>query len=649
MGKFRETLAESAEGALHLGPERDRVFADLTPEEKERFIADIRAMNILLQGLLKDIYTFINHYTDAKDILDNVKMLIEGSGLTKDERESQFYDEFEHFHQNKGETIHKYYVRFVTAVKLNRGLKQSNYDQLYAYLKQHEAHANENKMLLERYNQHAIDPLALGRQNKGQGNYARGTVAHGNGGVQNRVGNANPGQARQIKCYNYNGIGHIARNYTQPKQPHTLEYFKDKMLLIQTMFMAILSSADLIYDEAGPSYDSYILSEVQDHDNYVDSVDHLNLQLKYQSLKERFGNNKSQPSQDALEFDTVFEINKMKASLQGKDNAIRKLKEKISQMKERRSEADRILDFNVLDFQNIELTEKVTALQEQNALFRAENEKVKQHYKELYDSIKITRAKTIEKTTSLLTENEKLKAQLKGKTQCVTMPAIKPKVLAPGVISSPEAIGSKPRRNTKNTRILPAKSDNKENVEDHLRNNKSNLKQNNCVDYSISSKRPTDRPLVFGLRLLKTYDGESLTAQEFREKVHRDNLEVAFRKHSCYVRNEDGVELLKGSHDSNLYTIFVEDMIKSLQICSLLSTKAYEETNQVFGALCYPTNDSEDLRKLKATTDIGIFVGYAPNRKGYRIYDKITRRIMDTIHVQFDELTEQMAPVHIST
>ncbi|GKF51294.1 hypothetical protein Tco_0147761, partial [Tanacetum coccineum] len=38
----------------------------------------------------------------------------------------------------------------------------------------------------------------------------------------------------------------------------------------------------------------------------------------------------------------------------------------------------------------------------------------------------------------------------------------------------------------------------------------------------------------------------------------------------------------------------------------------------VFGALCYPTNDSEDLRKLKPTADIGIFVGYAPSRKGAR-------------------------------
>ncbi|GJT37860.1 retrovirus-related pol polyprotein from transposon TNT 1-94 [Tanacetum coccineum] len=43
---------------------------------------------------------------------------------------------------------------------------------------------------------------------------------------------------------------------------------------------------------------------------------------------------------------------------------------------------------------------------------------------------------------------------------------------------------------------------------------------------------------------------------------------------------------------------------------------------RVFGALCYPTNDSEDLGKLKAKADIGFFVGYAPNRKGYRIYKK---------------------------
>ncbi|GJS20377.1 hypothetical protein Tco_0449009 [Tanacetum coccineum] len=70
-------------------PERVRVFTDLAAEEKERYKADIHAMNILLQGIPKDIYELINHYTDAKDIWDNVKMILEGSELTKDDRESE--------------------------------------------------------------------------------------------------------------------------------------------------------------------------------------------------------------------------------------------------------------------------------------------------------------------------------------------------------------------------------------------------------------------------------------------------------------------------------------------------------------------------------------------------------------------------------
>nr|GEU97378.1 retrotransposon protein, putative, Ty1-copia subclass [Tanacetum cinerariifolium] len=132
------------------------------------------------------------------------------------------------------------------------------------------------------------------RLNQGQGNNPWSGGATGYEGAQNRVGNVNPRQAGLIKCYNYNGIGHIAGNCTQPKRPQNSEYFKDKMLLMQaqengvaldeeqllflaggqddaideeapttqTMFMANLSSADPVYDEAaGPSYVSDILSE----------------------------------------------------------------------------------------------------------------------------------------------------------------------------------------------------------------------------------------------------------------------------------------------------------------------------------------------------------------------------------------------------
>nr|GFA17013.1 hypothetical protein [Tanacetum cinerariifolium] len=59
----------------------------------------------------------------------------------------------------------------------------------------------------------------------------------------------------------------------------------------------------------------------------------------------------------------------------------------------------------------------------------------------------------------------------------------------------------------------------------------------------------------------------------------------------------------------------------------------------VFGALCYPTNDSENLGKLQPKPDIGIFIGYAPTKKAFRIYSRRTRRIVETIHVDFDELT----------
>nr|GEY39132.1 hypothetical protein [Tanacetum cinerariifolium] len=68
-----------------------------------------------------------------------------------------------------------------------------------------------------------------------------------------------------------------------------------------------------------------------------------------------------------------------------------------------------------------------------NLQLKIENEKVKHHYKELYDSIKLTRAKTIKKTTSLLDEIKNLKAHLKNNMKCVTVPAEKPKVLAHGM------------------------------------------------------------------------------------------------------------------------------------------------------------------------------------------------------------------------
>nr|GEV89317.1 retrovirus-related Pol polyprotein from transposon TNT 1-94 [Tanacetum cinerariifolium] len=706
----------------------------------------------------------------------------------------------------------------------------------------------------------------------------QGGSAVGYGEAQNSVGNVNqgqarPGQARTMKCYNCNGTGHIARNCTQPKRPQNSEYFNDKMMLMQaqengvaldaeqllflaggpdnafddnvdeqpiqdlalnvdnvfqakdcdafdsdvdeaptaqTMFMANLSSVAPITDEAGPSYDSNILSEVQDHDQYLDDtcayqeehvmddsvqldhvvdlhiyytsvcnmipydqyvkdndvpvvrsnassvkndtfmmiyndmcepstpsvsnsvedtleiaeitrkkmnakmtdpkfvthkritptaitdrergfeqtkacylqeaipffktikenfegiqkaltkevkemkdvfkelesevlsvatkselnvarfaemyvantfvealclafeaelatlrdknyqenqgelikhfsklkVDHLNLQLKYQNLKDRIGNNPPTPDKDTPDFDFVFVIGKMQASLQGKDNIIRQLKKQLSQ------------------------------LQVQNDMFRAENDKIKQDYKELYDSIKITRAKHVEQVTKITTENMNLKT-------CVSKATIKPQVST----RDKHAIDVEP--------IVPRLKNNMDAHPNYLRHLKESVETIRDIVEEAKVVRPLDRSIVSACHYTKHSQelleyaigtcpqgsqqrakqlahiplirkkqvtvakpsdkndqfsaimgygdyvvGESVISRVYYMEGLGHNLfsvgqfcdsdlEVAFRKHSCYVRDTDGVDLIKGSRGSNLYTISVEDMMKSSPICLL--------------------------------------------------------------------------------
>nr|GEZ52264.1 retrovirus-related Pol polyprotein from transposon TNT 1-94 [Tanacetum cinerariifolium] len=59
----------------------------------------------------------------------------------------------------------------------------------------------------------------------------------------------------------------------------------------------------------------------------------------------------------------------------------------------------------------------------------------------------------------------------------------------------------------------------------------------------------------------------------------------------------------------------------------------------VFGALCYPKNDREDIGKLGAKGDIGFFIGYSDNSVAYRVYNRRTKKIIETMNVKFDELS----------
>ncbi|GJW22070.1 retrovirus-related pol polyprotein from transposon TNT 1-94 [Tanacetum coccineum] len=201
------------------------------------------------------------------------------------------------------------------------------------------------------------------------------------------------------------------------------EIEKKNLLIENENLIVNCLSTQLLYDvEKSRCLDLEAdMSKVHDESKLISKLEreYLNLQLKYQHLQESFDNKNSQASQEAPDFNSFFKIKNLEHQIQEKDNVIRNLKVLVANVNDRSCEP-----YNAKD---------VTALIEQNDCDRVELEKVKQHYKELYDSIKITRTHTSEKTSTMLNEIESLKAQLRSKESCFTSDSVKPKVLAPGM------------------------------------------------------------------------------------------------------------------------------------------------------------------------------------------------------------------------
>ncbi|GKD14675.1 hypothetical protein Tco_1199082 [Tanacetum coccineum] len=142
------------------GVTRIKKYAELFAAKKVQADCDMKATNIILKGLPAGIYSLVNHHKVAKDLWERVQLLMQGTSLTKQERECKLYDAFDKFTHIKGESHHNLppeRSKFVTDVKLVKDLNTTNFDQLHAYLEQHKLHANEVCLLRER-NQ---DPLAF--------------------------------------------------------------------------------------------------------------------------------------------------------------------------------------------------------------------------------------------------------------------------------------------------------------------------------------------------------------------------------------------------------------------------------------------------------------------------------------------------------
>nr|GEW37507.1 hypothetical protein [Tanacetum cinerariifolium] len=151
MGTTRDTLGTADDGGVTFGIDRPHTYNDLNEHEKKRFDADIQATNILYDEFKRFKMTpgenitdyYVKFYKLVND-MRNIKMTMPNIQLN-----SKFVNNMTHE-----------WDRFVTAVKLNKGLKETNHEQIYAYMKQHEKHVAYDRLINDRFNPTTNDPLA---------------------------------------------------------------------------------------------------------------------------------------------------------------------------------------------------------------------------------------------------------------------------------------------------------------------------------------------------------------------------------------------------------------------------------------------------------------------------------------------------------
>ncbi|GJW29654.1 retrovirus-related pol polyprotein from transposon TNT 1-94 [Tanacetum coccineum] len=96
---------------------------------------------------------------------------------------------------------------------------------------------------------------------------------------------------------------------------------------------------------------------------------------------------------------------------------------------------------------------------------------------------------------------------------------------------------------------------------------------------------------------------------------------------ACYTQNRS---IIISTHGKTAYHI-INDRKPSIKHL------------HIFGCICYITRDGENLDKMKEKGDPCVMVGYSTQSKGYRVYNKRTRLIVESIHIKFDEIKEMMS------
>ncbi|GKB16894.1 retrovirus-related pol polyprotein from transposon TNT 1-94 [Tanacetum coccineum] len=313
----------------------------------------------------------------------------------------------------------------------------------------------------------------------------------------------------------------------------------------------------------------------------------ISLELTMQLNQEIFQKDSFSDNQNDLKIPKYFENNDLKGQLQAKDTTTCKLKEHIKSMRENDKEEKVKHDMDEIETIFIELEHSVAKLLYENKHLHKEIEHLKNIYKDQFDSIKKTRAlskehgknvldnaATITNATTIAPGMFKLDLDplapriqellVYARDTCPNAykPSEKlvesskapdsntPVLPSTGLKSSTSASRSQPTRNKKNDRILQTPSSNMNNQVEVQRNRSQLMK---FVSKFLGTVRFRNDQIALSSWGYGDYQLGNLL----------------FEKNTCFIRNLEGVDLLLGSKDINLYTISLDDMLKTSPICLL--------------------------------------------------------------------------------
>ncbi|GJW56294.1 integrase, catalytic region, zinc finger, CCHC-type containing protein, partial [Tanacetum coccineum] len=273
------------------GVTRPKKYSELSATEALQADCDIKATNIILQGLPPEFYALVSNHrhqgTLGKNSTSQGRNFIDETGKGVFSRllnDMNIYNmKPKQFQVNTKflNTLPPEWSKFVTDVKLVRDLHTTNIDQLHAYLGQHEFHANEIRLMHERDDpidvinhmmsfltavvtsrypttnnqlRNLSNPKKQATINNGrvtlqpiQGRQTFVAVGTSRTYTPRASGN-NSGKQRTVICYNCKGEGHMSKQCNKPKRKQDDSWFKDKVLLGQAQASGqILHEEELVF------------------------------------------------------------------------------------------------------------------------------------------------------------------------------------------------------------------------------------------------------------------------------------------------------------------------------------------------------------------------------------------------------------------